>query len=60
MDQRECVKCSKVHLATQWYVRQVREVSSNLAKAQYLCGEAHAHLSVLAQARWTQLDPQEG
>jgi len=42
-----------------WYVRQVRDVASNLIKAQYLCGEAYGHLSPLAQARWTPLDTQE-
>jgi len=29
MDERECVKCFKAHLAALWYVRQVRDVASN-------------------------------
>ncbi len=58
--ERECVKCSKAHLAALWYVRQVRDVASKQIKAQYLCGEGHGHLSSLAQARWTLLDAQEG
>ena len=56
MDERECVKCFKAHLAALWYVRQVRDVASNQIRAQYLCGEAYGHLSSLAQARWTPLD----
>jgi hypothetical protein len=59
MDERECVKCFKAHLAALWYVRQVRDVASNQIKAQYLCGEAYGHLSPLTQARWTPLDTQE-
>ncbi len=60
MDERVCVKCGKAHLAAPWYVRQVRDVASKQITAQYLCGEAHGHLSPLAQARWTRLDAQEG
>jgi hypothetical protein len=60
MDELECVKCGKTHLAALWYVRQLRNVASKQIEAQYLCGEAYGHLSPLAQARWTLLDAQEG
>jgi hypothetical protein len=60
MDELECVKCGKAHLAARWYVRQVRDVASKRIEAQYLCGEAYGHLSHWAQARWTLLDAQEG
>jgi hypothetical protein len=59
VDERECVKCGKAHLASLWYVRHHRDVASKQIKAQYLCGEAYGHLSPLAQARWTLLDAQE-
>jgi hypothetical protein len=60
VDERVWVKCGKAHLAAPWYVRQVRDVASKQIKAHYLYGEAHGHLSPLAQARWTLLDAQEG
>jgi hypothetical protein len=56
----ECVTCGKAHLATRWYVRQLRAVASPQIEAQYLCDEAYKRLSHLAQARWTLLDAPEG